>query len=55
MEAVNGINAATVVFVALMVFAKGYRFYGLFIARKALNLNDARLTPDDVSRTGAVM
>lgn len=45
MEASPGINAATVIFVALLVFAIGYRFYGLFIAQKVLNLNDARKTP----------
>ena len=47
MEAANGINAATVIFVALLVFAIGYRFCGLFLAQKALNLNDARKTPAD--------
>lgn len=45
MEALNGINAATVIFIALLVFAIGYRFYGLFLASKVLNLNDARATP----------
>ena len=44
-EATPGINAVTIIFVALCVFAIGYRFYGLFIARKVLNLNDARQTP----------
>ena len=38
-------NALTVVFAALCIFAIGYRFYGLFIANKVLNLNDARVTP----------
>ncbi|MBM6836429.1 carbon starvation protein A [Desulfovibrio piger] len=38
-------NAVTVIFAALCVFAIGYRFYGLYIARKVLNLNDARPTP----------
>ena len=45
MEGSPGINAVTVIFAALCVFAIGYRFYGLFIARKVLNLNDARPTP----------
>lgn len=45
MEGSLGINAATVIFAALCVFAIGYRFYGLYIARKVLNLNDARPTP----------
>ncbi|MDR0816078.1 MAG: carbon starvation protein A [Desulfovibrio sp.] len=38
-------NALTVIFVALCVFAIGYRFYGLFIANKVLNMRDARETP----------
>ncbi len=38
-------NALTVIFAALCVFAIGYRFYGLFIASKVLRLNDARETP----------
>jgi carbon starvation protein len=38
-------NALTLVFAALCLFAIGYRFYGLFFARKVLGVNDARLTP----------
>jgi len=38
-------NALTLVFVALCVFALAYRFYGLFIAQKVLSLNDGRDTP----------
>lgn len=38
-------NALTLVFAALCIFAIGYRFYGLFFARKVLGVNDARLTP----------
>ena len=38
-------NALTLVFAALCIFAIGYRFYGLFIAQKVLNLSDARVTP----------
>jgi carbon starvation protein len=38
-------NAFTLVFVALCVFAIGYRFYGLFIANKVLGLKSERLTP----------
>ncbi|HEX9291533.1 MAG TPA: carbon starvation protein A [Anaeromyxobacteraceae bacterium] len=38
-------NALTLVFAALCVFALAYRFYGLFIARRVLALNDARQTP----------
>ncbi|MBI4795175.1 MAG: carbon starvation protein A [Deltaproteobacteria bacterium] len=38
-------NALTLVFVSLCVFAIGYRFYGLFIANKVLGLKVDRLTP----------
>jgi carbon starvation protein len=38
-------NAFTLVFVAICVFAIAYRFYGLFIANKVLGLNAERLTP----------
>lgn len=45
MEAETGVNALTIVFAALCVFAIAYRFYGLFIASKVLNVNEARQTP----------
>src|ERR1700690_568871 len=38
-------NALTLVFVSLCVFALGYRYYGLFIANKVLNLRAERATP----------
>ena len=38
-------NAVTLLFAALCVFAIGYRFYGLYIANKVLNLRDEHLTP----------
>ncbi len=38
-------NALTLVFIALCVFALGYRYYGLFIANKVLCLNAKRPTP----------
>jgi carbon starvation protein len=38
-------NALTLVFVSLCVFAIAYRFYGLFIARKVLVLKHERATP----------
>jgi carbon starvation protein len=38
-------NALTLVFVSLCIFAIGYRFYGLFIANKVLELNSERATP----------
>ena len=45
MQWLEGINAVTVIFVALCVFAIGYRFYGLFIAQKVLNVDAKRETP----------
>jgi carbon starvation protein len=38
-------NAVTLVFVALCVFAIAYRTYGLFIANKVLGVKDDRVTP----------
>jgi len=38
-------NALTLIFVALCVFALAYRFYGLFLANKVMGLNDERTTP----------
>src|SRR5512136_2340674 len=38
-------GALTLVFVALCAFAIGYRFYGLFIARKVLHIDPNRLAP----------
>ena len=45
MSTLDGINAVTVIFAALCVFAIGYRFYGLFIAAKVLNVDANRVTP----------
>ena len=45
METLNGVNALTIVFAALCIFAIAYRFYGLWIAQKVLNINAARETP----------
>ena len=45
MEFLNGMNALTLVFVALCVFAIAYRFYGIFLANKVLRLNNQRVTP----------
>lgn len=47
LQFLNGINALTLIFTALCVFAIGYRFYGLWIANKVLNLNPERVTPAD--------
>lgn len=44
-EWLTGINAVTVLFASLCVFAIGYRFYGLFIAAKVLRVNEKRATP----------
>ncbi len=38
-------NALTLVFVSLCVFAIAYRFYGLFLANKVLELKSERVTP----------
>jgi carbon starvation protein len=45
MDALKGMNALTLTFAALCFFAIGYRFYGLFLARKVLKLNKDRSTP----------
>lgn len=45
-------NALTLVFVSLCVFAMGYRFYGLFIANKVLGLRADRPTPADTCADG---
>jgi carbon starvation protein len=45
MEALNGMNALTLVFAAVCVFAIAYRFYGLFLANKVLKLDGHRVTP----------
>ncbi len=45
MEFLNGINALTLVFVAVLVFAIAYRYYGLFLANKVLRLNSNNVTP----------
>ncbi|SKB88324.1 carbon starvation protein [Sphingobacterium nematocida] len=45
MEFLNGINALTLVFSSLLIFAIAYRFYGIFLANKVLRLNANRVTP----------
>jgi carbon starvation protein len=45
-------NAVTLVFVALCVFAIAYRFYGLFIARKVLDIKPEVATPAVVMADG---
>ena len=41
----NGINALTLIFSALLIFAIAYRFYGIFLANKVLKLNSKNTTP----------
>ena len=38
-------NALTLVVAALCVFALGYRFYGIFIAKRVLGIDPGRTTP----------
>ncbi|HJV66776.1 MAG TPA: carbon starvation protein A [Geomonas sp.] len=38
-------NALTLIFVTLCVFALAYRYYGLFLANKVMVLDDKRVTP----------
>lgn len=45
MDSTTSVNALTIVFAALCVFAIAYRFYGLFLAQKVLNINAERATP----------
>ncbi|MGV3705032.1 MAG: carbon starvation protein A [Arcticibacter sp.] len=44
-DSLNGVNALTLVFVALLIFAIAYRFYGIFMANKLLRLNAQNVTP----------
>lgn len=44
-ESLNGINALTLIFAALLILAISYRMYGIFIANKVLRLNDKNRTP----------
>src|SRR5690606_41861923 len=45
MEFLDGINALTLVFAALLILAIAYRFYGIFMAQRVLRLNANNLTP----------
>lgn len=45
MDFLNGMNALTLVFASLCIFAIGYRIYGIFIANKVLKLSSANVTP----------
>ncbi|HWV68164.1 carbon starvation protein A, partial [Chitinophaga sp.] len=41
----DNMNALTLVFASILIFAIAYRFYGVFMAQKVLQLNDAITTP----------
>lgn len=45
MEFLNGINALTLVFTSILIFAIAYRIYGIYLANKVLRLNDKNTTP----------
>ena len=45
MDFLNGVNALTLIFTALLLFAIAYRFYGIFIAQKVLRINAKNTTP----------
>jgi len=45
MEFLDGINALTLVFASLLIFAIAYRFYGIFMAHRVLRLNADNVTP----------
>lgn len=45
MDFLNNINALTLVFTSVLIFAIAYRFYGIFLANKVLRLNDKNTTP----------
>lgn len=45
LASLEGMNALTLVFTALCVFAIAYRVYGIFLANKVLKLNNDRVTP----------
>lgn len=45
MEFLNGMNALTLVFAALLILAIAYRFYGIFVAQRVLRLNAKHATP----------
>jgi carbon starvation protein len=51
-QSLNGLNALTLAFVAMCAFAVGYRFYGLWIARKVLRLDPSRPTPAALNEDG---
>lgn len=45
MDMLTGMNALTLVFASLCVFAIGYRLYGIFMANRVMRLDNNRETP----------
>ncbi|MDG4653565.1 carbon starvation CstA family protein [Chryseobacterium arthrosphaerae] len=45
MDILNNINALTLIFTSILIFAIAYRIYGIFMANKVLRLNDSNTTP----------
>lgn len=45
MEFLDGMNALTLVFAAICLFAISYRIYGVFLTNKVLRLNNKNITP----------
>jgi carbon starvation protein len=45
MESLTGLNALTLLFTTLCVFAIGYRIYGVFVASRVMRLSNDNVTP----------
>jgi carbon starvation protein len=45
MDFLDNINALTLIFASVLIFAIAYRVYGIFMANKVLRLNDNNMTP----------
>ena len=45
-------NALTLIFAAACIFAIAYRFYGLYLAQKVMNLREDRVTPAEAINDG---
>lgn len=45
-------NALTLILAAACIFAIAYRFYGLYLAQKVMNLREDRVTPAEVINDG---
>ena len=53
MDTSTGVNAVTIVFAALCVFAIAYRFYAYYIQIKIMRTDDANATPAERVHDGA--